>query len=113
MDRQIKEYVPSKYLFCVSRASGRTTFDVVPDASNALALLPAHYAEVLGGRSATRREGVIAGTCFEVTRAEAGTLGDEVLRSGWMFDVTEPIPMTVTLSIWALLPHGVPAAWGG
>jgi hypothetical protein len=113
VDRQIKEYVPSRYLFGVSRPSTYSSHDALPDPSNAVALLPARAAEVLGARQSTQLEGIIAGTCFEVTRGEAGVLVDEFNPSGWTFDVTQPVPMTVNISIWALLPHGVPAIWRG
>jgi hypothetical protein len=112
-DRQRKEYVPSTYLFCVSRSSPESTHHALPDPSNALTLLHAGYSTLIGSRQPTQLEGIFAGTCFDVTRVEAGTLADEILRSGWTFDVTQPIPMTISLSIWPLLPHGVPAIWGG
>jgi hypothetical protein len=112
VDQRTEEYVPPRYSFCVSSATTTSTYDVLPDASIALQLLPTRVAELLVGHP-TNELRSLGGTCFEVTRQEAGALARHFGLSGWQFDVTEPVPMTVTLAMWGLLPHRVPTVWGG
>ena len=112
-DREIKGYVPSKYALCVSRMSTQSSQQAVPY-HQALALIPARAAERIGNRLPTRgSEATGDATCFELTTEEARALADEFDPSGWRFEVTEPVSMTISVGLWALLPHGSPAAFSG
>ena len=83
--------------------------EALPDPSELVALLPRTAAELLGGRATTGGfEWLGDATCFVVTSDEARSLVDDFDSAGWTIDVTEPVSMTVGVTIWELLPHGMP-----
>ena len=88
-----------------------STQEALPDPSELLALLPATAAELLRGRAATGGfEWPSRRTRFVVTPDEARALGDDFDSAGWTINVTEPVTMTVGVTIWELFPHGMPEA---
>jgi hypothetical protein len=110
-----KEFVASRFGFCVSRnIAGETTQGALPDPSNVLALLPDRAAELLAGRQVITASEVHGDAiCYEVTTEEARTLDGVFDETGYKFEITEPIPMKVIIGISALLPDGSPALFPG
>ncbi len=82
VDPQGKEFVASKFAFCISRnIAGETTQGALPDPSNALALLPERAAALLVGRQVTTVSEVLGDAiCYEVTTEEARSARWSVLR---------------------------------
>ena len=115
VDPQGKEFVASKFAFCISRnIAGETTQGALPDPSNALALLPERAAALLAGRQVTTASEVHGdAVCYEVTTEEARVLDGVFSTFGYRYDVTQPIPMKVVIGISALLPDGSPALFPG
>jgi hypothetical protein len=111
LERPATEFVASRFELCITNAV--SPYEAVPEPYRVLAGLSARAAELLGDRPTRALSESKPSTCCEVTTAEARALREEFVALGQFFEVTEPVSMTVNVSLDWLLPDGTPAMWGG
>jgi hypothetical protein len=115
VDEEAKAYVPSRYAACLNPADATETLSGLPAAAQDLLATARriNFAALGDVEPAFSRGGARSEACFDIATEEARALATILEAAGEHPDGSwDGLVSYDMLSLWPMLPHGVPAFTG-
>jgi hypothetical protein len=129
VDEAGRQFVAARYAVCFFQSAPRGIPEPLADLPAVVASLPSPAAEMLAGREPTSHlDDPIHSSCVDVAAGEARAVAEALVESFGLTDigtatsswgpgiratVAQPVPMSIDITFWPLLPAGGLRIWGG